>query len=76
MIYTCDLCDKSFDRKSNYITHSNRKNPCVAKPTLSRIDILELDKNATEERLKSQDDEIEKLKEQIAQLHILIKQKN
>ena len=29
--YPCDLCKKIFDRKSNYISHINRKNPCVEK---------------------------------------------
>jgi len=29
--YPCELCKKVFDRKSNYITHINRKIPCVEK---------------------------------------------
>ena len=27
-IYECECCGKTFDRKSNYINHKNRKNPC------------------------------------------------
>lgn len=29
MLYTCKLCNKDFLLKSNYLTHLNRKNPCV-----------------------------------------------
>lgn len=28
VVYKCDRCDKTFDRKSNYSTHINRKNLC------------------------------------------------
>lgn len=28
VIYKCDICNKQFNRKSNYDNHKNRKNPC------------------------------------------------
>jgi hypothetical protein len=28
MFYTCEICKKVFDQKSNYLNHLNRKNPC------------------------------------------------
>lgn len=28
MLYKCQLCDKEFNKKSNYISHINKKNPC------------------------------------------------
>ena len=29
VLYTCELCNKEFNRKSNYTRHINRKNKCV-----------------------------------------------
>ena len=29
VLYKCNKCSKSFNKKSNYIRHINRKNPCV-----------------------------------------------
>jgi len=28
VIYKCTICAKTFDKKSNYQNHKNRKNPC------------------------------------------------
>ena len=30
--YKCDKCNKIFDKKSNYVTHINKKNPCISIP--------------------------------------------
>jgi hypothetical protein len=35
MIYTCKTCKKTFDQKSNYINHLNRKNPCSIETKMS-----------------------------------------
>ena len=29
--YICDRCKKTFTKKSNYLSHLNRKNPCQKK---------------------------------------------
>lgn len=67
-IYTCYLCNKTFDRKGNYEYHMNRKNPCVIQSTLTRMDILENEKKEMEEKLKNQDKKIIELQEQMKQL--------
>lgn len=67
-VYTCNLCNKIFDRKGNYEYHINRKNPCVIQPTLTRIDIIENEKKEMEERLKIQDQKIIELQEQMKHL--------
>ena len=28
VLYKCDICDKEFNKKSNYNSHKNRKRPC------------------------------------------------
>lgn len=28
VVYTCEICKKVFSKKSNYLTHLNKKNPC------------------------------------------------
>ena len=28
MVYKCDICNKTFDRKFNYLQHKNKKTPC------------------------------------------------
>ncbi len=42
--YTCEKCNKEFDKKSNYLTHMNKKKPCIQiventniTPTISKI---------------------------------------
>lgn len=68
--YTCINCDKSFDRKSNYLAHLNRKVPCVLQPiTMNKL------KEETNENLELKDkkineieNEIKELKEQMALL--------
>ena len=37
--YTCNKCNKTFDRKSNYQTHINKKYPCI--PPKDKIQELE-----------------------------------
>lgn len=63
--YKCNKCNKTFDRKSNYETHINRKKPCIAKEDIDKIQ--ELEKNI-ENKLESQQKEIEELKETINKL--------
>lgn len=30
-MYTCNKCKKTFNKKSNYLTHINRKTSCIPK---------------------------------------------
>ena len=72
MIYVCVDCDKTFDRKSNYETHLNRKNPCILKTiTMSKLEKetnekLEAQQNKTNELLKKIDDLSEKMEQLLA----------
>lgn len=34
VLYTCDRCNKEFNKKSNYITHINKKISCVKKESI------------------------------------------
>ena len=29
VFYKCDKCSKEFNHKYNYLSHKNRKNPCI-----------------------------------------------
>ena len=31
VLYTCEKCNKTFNKKSNYQSHLNKKNPCIKK---------------------------------------------
>jgi hypothetical protein len=46
--YPCELCNKIFDRKSNYITHINRKIPCINKTNISTPNSTKITPNSTE----------------------------
>ena len=52
MIYTCDKCFKTFNKKSNYIYHLKRKIPCKTKIIIN-TDLDNKIKNETDEKTTS-----------------------
>lgn len=53
--HICEKCGKEFKQKSHYISHINRKNPCISetKVVLTETAIKELIDKAVEEKLKN-----------------------
>ena len=45
--YQCEKCKKEFYQKSNYLTHLNRKNPCVKNAEVTSYNTLENPKEPT-----------------------------
>lgn len=42
VVYTCDICLRSFNRKSSYTDHINRKNKCIPSMASQNADIVTL----------------------------------
>ncbi len=63
--YVCQKCYKKFDKKDSFTKHMDKKYPCSVPP--SQLENIE-------NKLESQQKEIEKLKEEIKQLLITKKE--
>ena len=70
VLYKCDKCFKEFNHKYNYLSHKNRKNPCIQ----SNLEDNNIDKDFIITELKNENielkEEIEILKEEINKLKL------
>jgi uncharacterized C2H2 Zn-finger protein len=66
--YTCERCHKTFNNKTKYDNHINRKYPCKQH---IQDDLVQL-----REELKEKDAEIIRLRELVDELHQLVDEKN
>ena len=44
VFYKCEKCNKEFNQKCNYVSHINKKNPCISTNEEKNIIIYKCDK--------------------------------
>jgi hypothetical protein len=59
ILYKCEICNKEFNQKCNYISHINNKNPCNSKDLIKENKIL-LDKIKELENVQKYNTQLEK----------------
>lgn len=69
VVYTCDNCRRAFNKKCDYVRHTNRKNPCIKNGQKgsgkdNRNDILEKILESNQELIKK----VEQLEQKVIKL--------
>ena len=59
ILYKCEQCNKEFNKKSNYLSHINKKNPCNSNDLIQENKIL-LDKIKELENVQKYNTQLEK----------------
>jgi len=60
--YSCDLCGKDFDDRSNLYRHKARKNPCIAPVKVEKLANLQVLTNQLESKTRILEEETKNLK--------------
>ena len=51
--YTCELCKKDFNQKSDYLKHKKKKTPCITLDEIQKLTQIKEDKNDNKTNLTS-----------------------
>lgn len=69
--HTCYKCNKTFDKKSNYDYHMNKKFPC-SPITVTRMDDIEKTCLIQTDKIKTIEEEIKSLKLELKEISTLL----
>jgi hypothetical protein len=78
VVHTCERCLCTFNKKSNYVTHQNRKLPCKIveqKEGNENLCIIMIEMNKMKEQIKHQDNkiqEMDKMKKEMKEMKNII----